>query len=154
LHSTGVGDRNWEYYTSASANVKVPETPAFGGLIPQVGGWQTTVGSDLGHGRLGHSPDWTWSDKAKSMKMAEEVFKELKEFAKCCGGCKADEWETIKPTVQKFLDYEAKTTLQRMKFWKIPALHLNATFKGYNEKIKLLDDSFEFDKMYEQDYGN
>jgi len=102
-----------------------------------------------GHGGRGHRPDWTWEDPAKAMKMAEMVFKELKELAKShVGNCAETPWDRIKDDVSKFVNHKPKPSSFYLKHIFGPVFIDNVTFEGYDEKIKELDHKFSLDKMY------
>jgi hypothetical protein len=130
-HTTGNGYRNWVYYA---------DYPGFTSWIgypdPEAG---------LGHAEHGHEPDWTWVDQQKAMKMAELVFNELRLLAKNCGGgCPAKNWSDIQGNVSSFMGFQPKLYNQFVYGTWIK----NATFSGYDEKIRLLDSTFSLDPMY------
>ncbi len=150
-HSTGKGDRNWDYYDGPlrmGVNVPsftvIPATPVSGAIgFP---GADIHAGYNMGHGARGHQPDQTWNDPAKAMKMAEMLFNELKDLAKSCGGgCPVSTWDAIKPNVQSFVGFKADTYTQ---WYRRGVAVANATFGGYNQKIKLLDPAFILDPEY------
>jgi hypothetical protein len=156
-HSTGTGDRNWEYYNGPIAakgkipEVKIPEIPAIlpGGAT--VGGQAYDLGYDIGHGALGHTPDWTWRDPKKAMKMAEMLFNELGTLAKDCGGgCPAVGWDNVRPAIEKFVKFVPDLYTQWIRIKGAPIPVPNATFEGYNEKIQLLDPTYNLDPLYKQ----
>lgn len=134
-HTTGKGDRNWQYYDDLGINVNVPKLP-------------TVDVYGIGHGGHGHRPDWTWEDPAKAMKMAELVFNDLRELAKSCGGnCPASSWDSIKDRVSKFANHKPSSFYKE----RVYVIWIdNVTFEGYDEKIKLLDPNFSLDPMYKK----
>lgn len=106
-HSKGRTDRDWKYRGGEN-----------GGII--------------GHALDGHSADWTWKYEEKSMKMAEELFYRMMEYATAQGIflCPVTKWEDIQPTVLSFVKHRPSRVLAPI---------LTVTFEGYNEKIKKLD---------------
>jgi hypothetical protein len=114
-HSTGKGDRNWKYHDELHA----------------------------GHAVEGHLPDWTWKDTPKADKMAEEVYKQLKNLGSACGkSCPAEPYSAFSKTIHKFNDWDkAKLVLE------YPGIH-TVTFESYNTKIKFLDPLFQLDNYY------
>jgi len=125
-HCTGVGDRNWEYH----GNIKV------------IGFTVWDNGGRTGHGHLGHEPDHTWRDGDKAMKMAEEVYSQIQAFAP--PGSTAKDWSAIKGTIRDFVDYAPNVYKQYL-----PKYHVtveNATFDGYNTKIRKLNGAYGIDE--------
>ncbi|MCI0560791.1 MAG: hypothetical protein MN733_20095, partial [Nitrososphaera sp.] len=122
-HTTGDGHRNWEYHDY------------FG----------------IGHGLLGHAPDFTWRDPVKSLVMAMEVYDELRRLAEYSGSAgQVTSWYAIFPTVQRFVSYEPET-YQDIKYGQLVT---TATFEGYNAKIQILDSSFHITDDYRTEYGD
>ncbi len=140
-HCKGEDDRDWRYYDFLSTGVK-----NFRGSDSKDPG--------LGHAWEGHKPDWTWLYKAKSMKMAETVYKELKLLAETSGQKRHDpsDWKLIEPIIRKFI-YDSPDTCQDTKiFGTVPVK--TVTFDGYNKKIKILNPNFELDPIFKQNYPN
>jgi RHS repeat-associated protein len=132
-HTTGVGDRNWDYYHDFDPFGSFGE---FG---------------DLGHGLHGHDPDFTWKDVAKADKMAEIVFIELVWLAKGKGFGGAKKWSEIKAKVHEFNAFKPETYTEIV----YTRLTETASFEGYTKKIQILDGSFMMDKdIYGQVYGD
>jgi RHS repeat-associated protein len=127
-HTTGAKDRNWYYYHA--------ELPIIG---------------NIGHGYQGHTPDWTWKKPAKALKMAEMVYNELRLFAVHTGqNNPVQSWSDIVETVEKFINFTPRTYYERMYGRAVETV----TFEGYQEKIKILDPSFNMDSRYDSIYGN
>jgi len=130
-HSTGVGDRNWEYHGNVTA---------FGFTIVGNGG-------GTGHGHLGHEPDHTWRDVPKAMNMAAEVYLRLVYFSLDLSGPNAPpaipDWTSIKGDIQAFMEFSPDVYTQPYAgFIKVD----NVTFDGYNTKIHKLSAAYNIDE--------
>jgi hypothetical protein len=117
-HSTGKGDRNWDYYGGKD-------------------------GGNIGHAKEGHLPDHTWRDKEKAMKMAENTYKEMISIASKYGKKTSNEWDIIKEKVNEFVSHEAETYKQY--YGGVYGVE-NTSSKGLTEKIQILDKDFELDQ--------
>jgi RHS repeat-associated protein len=138
-HSTGKDDRNWNYYAFASTN-----QPNFRGTDSNDPG--------MGHALEGHKPDWTWLYEEKTMKMAENVYNELKALAEASGQKRhgPTDWRVIEPIIRRFVRYSPETYQDNKIFGTVPVE--TVTFDGYNKKIKILSPNFELDPILKQNY--
>jgi RHS repeat-associated protein len=130
-HSTGVGNRNWDYYGNLRFyNLRIFEN-----------------GQLLGHGPKGHAPDHTWRDPNKAMVMARRVYEDLK-YIKAHGNYDSEGWfamtdppypsqengdpvwDGVKDTIKNFVTF-------------VPEVNKDFGFetvtqKGYLEKVRQL----------------
>jgi RHS repeat-associated protein len=100
-------------------------------------------GGVTGHLFQGHDPDHTWESPNKAMKMAETIYCVLKNHAPA-GSTPAD-WSAIAGKVQNFVGYAPN-------FYFEYGFVRQATFGGYNQKIKLLDTAFQLDDVYKSSF--
>ncbi len=128
-HSTGVGDRTWEYYGDF--------------LMFKSGGL-------LGHAFQGHRPDHTWRDVAKAMKMAKKIHTALRLIALRTNATgTVQRFTAIENTVRNFLKYEP--SLYTQYYGGLYAVESVST-SGYEAKIKLLDPQFKLPGYAQKEY--
>jgi hypothetical protein len=97
----------------------------------------SALGFDIGHGREGHAPDWTWMRPELAMKMAKETYEKLVELCqKQKTNCSPVSFDSIKDKIWSFMNDRPELYEDEILGFPVPDV------LSYTEKVKKLDSSY------------
>jgi hypothetical protein len=127
-HSTLAGGRDFHYYGDIE--------PFNGGIC--------------GHAVYGHNPDHTWTDVNKGMYMAEQLYLDMQYEPL---GRNKTQWSKISKRIRDFMEFTPNVYSESVG----GAFQVeNVTFRGYTEKIHILDPSYQIEpyNVYSKVYSD